>query len=912
MLEKLVGYCLRWPWFVVALTLALTGGGAYLTSERFAIDTDTNHLFASTIPWRHNEAELYRQFPQLDDLIVAVIDGKTPQAAEDAAKRLSASLAGKPLISRSWRPEDSDFFKQNGILFLSADEIKRATATVIAQKEILLPLAEDPTLRGLVDALLGNLRDVGQSKRGTAMVAAGLDEIDGALAKVLAHEPARVSWEKMLSVGAPQAEKPTVDPNADETRRIVLIKPIIDYSALQPGADAIALVRQAAAELGVDAAHDLKLRLTGQVPLADDEFSTISENMGLNLTLTLVVVTLILFAALRSPKLILAVLATLLAGLALTAGAGILLIGRFNMISVAFAALFIGLGVDFGIQFATRYREERHRLNGGDDDIGAALRNAARNIGFSLTLAAVSLLAGFFCFLPTDFRGVSELGLIAGVGMIIAYAATLTFLPAAIKLLRPAPETRPIEVGSLAAIDRWIVGHRTVVILNALLIAVAGAPFLQHLIFDSNPMNLRSQKVESVAAFLDLSKNPQTAPNTIEILAPSLDKARELAQQIGALPEVDHVLTVDALLPKDQSDKLPAIENAAFQLRNVFAPKVKPAPSDAETVAALQTAARSLRGVREAPAPDPRQMRARAGRRAAAQAAQAQTEAAAQKPIEQVTRFADLLEALSKADPQTREAARVAVFADFERLVGEMRQAFGAKAVTPETLPENLERDWISAEGKYRVEVFPKGDGNDRHVMTAFAHAVRRLAPDASGPPIVVAEAGATVVEAFEEAGFYSFVAIFLILAVALRNPKDVALTLGPLVLAGIVSLEATDALHLSLNFANIIALPLMFAVGVAFHIYYVIAWRRGVVDMLASSLTRAIFFSALTTGTAFGSLIFSSHPGTASMGALLAISLFFTLLAAFIVVPAFLGPPPTQAKQEPTPNPAFPEHVEL
>jgi uncharacterized protein len=133
---------------------------------------------------------------------------------------------------------------------------------------------------------------------------------------------------------------------------------------------------------------------------------------------------------------------------------------------------------------------------------------------------------------------------------------------------------------------------------------------------------------------------------------------------------------------------------------------------------------------------------------------------------------------------------------------------------------------------------------------------------------------------------------------VALRHPWDVAMTLGPLVLATLMTLEFMYIIDMPLNFANIIALPLMLAVGVAFHIYYVIAWRAGVVEMLASSLTKAIFFSAMATGTAFGSLMLSSHPGTASMGKLLALSLFFTLLAAFIIVPAFLGPPPVQARE--------------
>lgn len=866
MLERLVAFCLRWPWTVVLLTLALTGGGVYLTVTRFDIDTDTVHLFSSKIPWRQNEAALYKAFPQLDNLIVAVIDADTPEKADDAAKRLNASLQGKPPILRAWRPDEHEFFRQNGILFLDQATLQREMGILIAQRELMQPLAEDPSLRGLSSTLLSNMKQVGTSQRGLAMMSSGLDQVSTAFEAVLAGKEARVSWEKLLSGGGSEQTPAPADAPTLDKRRIVLVSPVIDFSALQPGADAIALVRKTAADLKLTKSEGATVRLTGQTPLADEEFATVAENMELNIAGTLAVVTAILFAALRSPKLIFAVLATLLAGLALTSGLGILVVGRFNMISVAFAALFIGLGVDFGIQFATRYREERHN----DNDLERALLAATSGIGGSLTLAAVALLAGFFCFWPTEFLGVSELGLIAGLGMIIAYVATLTFLPAAIKLLKPRAERLPVEQASLASIDRWIARHRPLVLVLTAMVVLGGAPFLRHLVFDSNPMNLRNQKVESVSTFLDLAKDPKTAPNTIEILAPSLDAMRELAKTIAALPEVDHVTTIDTLLPKDQDEKVPLLEHAVFQVRGVLDPKIKPAPSDAEIVAALTRASNALR---------------RSGPKA--------------KIPPAVTRFAAALEALAKASPRTREAARAAAFVDFERILVELRTNLKATRVTLQSMPADLASDWISADGKYRIEVAPKGDSNDRAVMAGFAESVQKIAPDASGPPIVVVEAGKTVVRAFLLSGVYAFVAIFAILVVALRRATDVALTLGPLVLAGIMSLEAADMLGMSLNFANIIALPLMFAVGVAFHIYYVIAWRKGVADMLASSLTRAIFFSALTTGTAFGSLFLSSHPGTASMGAFLVISLFFTLLAAFIVVPAFLGPPRTQETKE-------------
>ena len=255
--------------------------------------------------------------------------------------------------------------------------------------------------------------------------------------------------------------------------------------------------------------------------------------------------------------------------------------------------------------------------------------------------------------------------------------------------------------------------------------------------------------------------------------------------------------------------------------------------------------------------------------------------------------FSHAVAALAKASPAAREAAQKAIFAYFPDLVSKLRTTLDPRKVGLADLPDYITRDWVTSDGRARIEVFPKGNSNDNDTLATFAAAVRGVAPDATGAPITVVEAGRTIVHSFLEAGLFAFIAIFAILYVAMRSVKDVALALGPLVLAGIMSLEAAQLLGMSLDFANIIALPLMFGVGVAFHIYYLIAWRKGLGDMLASSLTRAIFFSSLTTGIAFGSLCLSSHPGTAGMGKLLALSLFFTLLAAFIIVPAFLGPPP-------------------
>jgi uncharacterized protein len=150
------------------------------------------------------------------------------------------------------------------------------------------------------------------------------------------------------------------------------------------------------------------------------------------------------------------------------------------------------------------------------------------------------------------------------------------------------------------------------------------------------------------------------------------------------------------------------------------------------------------------------------------------------------------------------------------------------------------------------------------------------------------------VVRAFIQAGLLALAAITVILFIVLRRWTDVLLTLVPLLVAIVVTLEICVATGLQLNFANIIALPLLLGVGVAFKIYYVMAWRAGRTKLLQSSLTRAVIFSAATTATAFGSLWLSNHPGTSSMGKLMALSLACTLAAAVLFQPALMGRPRT------------------
>lgn len=853
LIAQLIGASARRPWLVITGASVFCMFAVAFTVRNFAIDTDTAKLIAGDVPFRQREAVVDAAFPHRSDLIVVVIDADAPELAEHAAFALARRLTGDAAHVRNvWRPDGGPFFDRAAWLFAPRAEVAAVAQRLIAAQPLLGTLAQDPSLRGVMDALALMLEGARRDPSTYASLAPSLAALADAFAAVASGQPARFSWSALFRGGAP-------DPRG--LRRFVLVQPVLDYEALEPGGNATGALRDALRALHLADDPRIRVRLTGPVPLADEEFATLADGAALNSALTLAAVVALLWMALRSARLIAAVLASLITGLALTAAFGLLVFGRFNVISVAFAVLFIGLGVDFGIQLCVAYRAKR--VSGAPPL--SALRNAGAEIGAALLLAAAATAAGFYAFAPTQYRGLSELGVIAGTGMLIALSVTLTLVPALLAVLGPPRERSEVGFPRLAWMDRWVSRRRRAIVAGAALVAAAGLALSPRVEFDFNPLNLRSARVESVATLLDLMRDPYTTPNTIDVLSPTLADAAALAGTIAALPEVDHVVTLDTFVPLRQQETLPLIEDAAFLLDPGLNPAhVRPAPDDAEVARALLGAARSL------------EQAARAGSGANADPG--------------ALRLAAALQRLGHADATLREQAQAALVPGLVTTLDQVRAALAATSVTAASLPTELKRDWVAADGRARIEVFPKGDANDNATLRRFVAAVAAVAPDATGAPVAIRESGRTIVRAFLLAGLYAFIAIVVLLAFALRNATAVALTLAPLLLSGLATLGICVAAGFPLNYANIIALPLMFGIGVAFNIYYVTAWRAGRANLLQSSLTRAVVFSALTTGTAFGSLWLSHHPGTASMGRLLTLSLACTLAAALVFLPALLG----------------------
>ena len=680
-----------------------------------------------------------------------------------------------------------------------------------------------------------------------------LAQLASTIDDLLQGKPATFSWNALMTGEAPKPR---------ELRRLIRVSPVLDFDALEPGAAASETIRKEAVALGLTPDHGVTVRLTGPVAMADEEFATVADGALLNVLLTAAAVLLILWFALRSARVIFAVMLSLFAGLVITAALGLAMVGALNLISVAFAVLFVGIGVDFGIQFAVRYRAERHR----DNNLNAALGSAAKLIAKPLSLAAAATAAGFYAFLPTAYLGVSELGLIAGTGMIVAFFTSITMVPALLTLLRAPAEPEAIGYRSLAPVDRFMAKYRIPILIGTLIVVVAGLPLLTKLKFDFNPLNLRSAKVELVATLLELMKDPETSPNAINILVPSLDEAQPLGDKARSrCRRSQDVVTLQSFVPEKQEEKLAIIADAGVS-----------AQSDARC----------------------RRDRSGAKRRGDASGARAMQP----RPIAtmkgddaekaEAAKMAQSLQALADATPERRAEVEKALLSGLKLRLEQIRASLKAEAVSLDSLPPELKQDWIAKDGRARIEVRPSGDPNDNANMERFADAVLKVAPEATGTPILIQESAKTIVDAFLQAAALALISITLILAFVLRRVTDVLVTLVPLLLAAVVTLELTVLFGLPLNFANIIALPLLLGVGVAFKIYYVLAWREGETSLLASPLTRAVLFSAATTATAFASLWLSNHPGTSSMGKLLSLALVTTLVAAVLFQPILMGPP--------------------
>ncbi|KAA5606643.1 MMPL family transporter [Roseospira marina] len=855
----------RYRWGVLALVALLTALSLWAVTTRIGVSTDTSTMLDPDLPFQQQNRAMKDAFPQLGGELVIVIDAATATQADQAAARLTEALAQRDGLFAFVSDLAGDpFFRRNGLLFLSLDEVYALSDTLAEAQPFLGTLWRDPSLRGLAD-LMGDAAD--------QITAGGLDGVALPLGPVLDRMAAVTTAQSEGDTAARLDWRALIQGDAGgvaAARHLILAKPKRSFGSLTPAGDAMRAIRATAQDLGLTPENGVRVRLTGSAAMESEELGSVQTGMDVAGAITFVAVVSLLVLGLRSPRLILATVVTLIVGLCWTAGLAALAVGTLNMISVAFAVLFIGLSVDFGIHFGLRYKEERDRNPGPTPaDNRAALRAAARGVGPGLALCAVAAAIAFLSFLPTDYRGLAQLGLISGMGMIVAFIANLTVPPALLGQWPVRPARNAGTGGDPAG--RWagrlegaLRRHARTVALVALALGIGAVALAPGARFDFDPLNLRDRGTESVATLFDLLKDPRVTPYTMDILADDLDAADALADRVAALPEVSSAITARDLVPADQDEKLMVIQDMALFLGPALAQEPRPAPDAAERRQARDALTTAL------------------ARIAAASEADPVTQAAAGR----------LTNALNQLEPDTLARVAEALTGDLPPMLTRLRETLAAGPVTLDDLPEALRGRYLAADGRARVEVRPARDPRDPGQLAQFVDAVRAEVPTATGSPVLIRESGRTVMRAFAEAAGLALVGITLVLAVTLRRLRDILLVYAPLTLAALLTVATAALFDLPFNFANVIVLPLLFGLGVASAIHLVHRERAeaDVSHAMTSSTPRAVVFSALTTIGSFGSIAASSHPGTASMGVLLTIAIGLTLVCTLGVLPALLA----------------------
>lgn len=820
---------------VITILAGLAGGWAF---GNLRLAGDVSELVDTQADFLQNYGAYKTAFPQHRRLNVIVIDGADARRARIAETALLDGLRAAPALFPSiFAPGDEPYLRRHALLFLDADRLGRLVDDLAVAQPALALLSRDPSLRGLA-ALFERMPPGagGAIDRLAERIATTAEALIGG-------QPRETSWGEVLlgEAGAP-------------TRRLIVFQGSLDSDDGSVARQQIEMVRSIIREAALTEPNGVRVSMTGRGPLSSAELSQAIDSIQFAGLLSLAFVVVLLWVGLGSFRAIAAALLTLAAGLAFTAAFAAATIGTLNVLSLTFAVLFVGLGIDFTIHLILR------RIGESDQDGPAGWAGVMGGLGPTISLCGLTTAIAFLSFWPTAFRGLAELGLIAAVGMLVAVAVSFTILPPLLEILAVKPEGR--RARALVPGTNGLVGFTSKaarpISIAAILMLAGAAVVASQVRFDFNSLNLQSRDSEAVKTLVSLHGDGTITPYTLTVAVPDLAAADRAAAALRALPEVGAVKTLRDLIPADQDLQLAMIEEARILLGpSVLSPRPLPPPDIPARAAAV------------------------------AQLASLQGDAAIMR---MAAAFATLA-AQPDRDALSLRLERL-IGLDFVDSMSLLREALSAEPVSLATLPASLRARETGAGDVLRVVVLPREDLRDYRALGSFVNAVQALYPAATGRPALEAGVGDIVVAAFRQAFVTSAIAIFLILLATLRSFGDAALVMVPLLLAASLTAATMVILSIPLNVANVIVLPLLLGMGVDNGLHVVGRYResRSVQNVYRSTTPRAVVVSVLTTLFSFVALAFADHRGMASMGQLLAIAIGFLLVSTLLVLPALLA----------------------
>ena len=864
LLSRWGNWSLSHPWSVLLLAAIFTSLAWQYTANNLSVNTDTAELVAPEAPFQQNRRKFEKQFSQDMQTLLLVVKSDSPELTKAATKRLGRLLqADQDNFGSVYLPNDNRFFHKNGLLYLDVGDLQELSDTLSQAQPFIGRLYQQTDLNGFFSIFEDALTQKDSNQDLPVDLPSLLEKVAGALHKTTNGHNALLSWEALIT-----DKKKFASDNG-----YILALPKFDYTKIRPAENAVVAIRKAVQEIQDPNLPEVTVTITGEAGLEDDELAGMSSGTFTASIFSVVLVLFILLLAYRSMMLTVATLFTLALGMVFCGTFAAVAVKELDLISVAFAVSNIGLGVEYAIHFCLRYRD--YILNHCSKT--RALHGAIMATSPSLMLCAGTTAIGLYAFIPTDYKGVSELGLLAGTSLFICVGVTLTVLPVLLRIM-PAPSNSlpnadkpgmlskmPIKLAALT-----LHFAKPIVIVTVLLAIVAGV-LMTHVQTDFNPINLRDPNSESVVAFKELTKDKDTTPMTLTVLTKEADKTKALQQQLEKLSTVDRTVSLFDFVPADQESKLAIIEEMVtvmgFQAARFpdLKAEIDPTAAIAHMVATIGRILPEKTNARE---------------------------------IAALTAFKTelqglLLEFENRQQPDRRvfvEKIQTTLLGTLPGVMNELLTGLNAEEITLDALPPDIKERWLSKEGWYRIQIYPKKDLNDLANLEEFITQVQALAPETTDLPVMYWESMKEVVGAFQQAITIALVTIALVLFSIRRSITDTLLIMTPLILAGLFTMASTVITHTPINFANIIALPLLLGFGVDNGIHMVEKLRHSLSEkqnIYQSSTARAMFYGALTTSSSFAGLAFSPHQGIASMGLVITMGIFWIMTCTFVILPA-------------------------
>lgn len=878
----------RYPWPVLVVSLVLFVLSLAGSARFLEFQTNREDLISAKDELHVMQERYLQEFPSSDDIVVMVKGGTTAQR-EGYVDTLAELLEGSPEHFKAIFPRvELPFLASRALLFLPEQDLEDLVAAVKEAQPFLLSLSSPEGLASLLSDFEGNVSGSGQDKLVSMLPFLGdiFHELRRAVetrGRADYHSP----WGGLLFGGtsaelAERAQDGLQDTSfyhttAEGSVHILLLR------FAKRDAETITLLRETVEKARL-AFPNLEVGVTGEPLLEHDEMVSSEADSSRSGTLSMVLVAILFSLAFRQFGRPFAILGSFVLGAGWTIGFTTLAIGHLNLLTVSFFTILVGSGVDFGIHIILRYEEEFATCG----DTGKAMDSAMVGTGTDIAVSAFSTAAAFGAVGLTNFKGVSELGIIAGCGILLCLIATVLPLPAIILLLdrnRQPTETKSMTFGSrilAARAESAVLKKAPWTLALVLLSLLVAAPKIASVGFDYNLLRLQDQRLESVQTEMSLIRDGGKTVLFSVALANDIDHARKMKAQFEALPAVSHVETISDLFPEVTPRKLRALHELKTLVKDVEIPD--PTGSGSEVVGGKE-----LRRLGD-------------GFMELERFFKDQRDGLIHHPSERVrnstskfeVEMDQLFKELSTLGPGPIEDGltnfQVNFFRDLDNMVEFLKQQDDNPHMGLSDLPENLRLRSVGESGKLALRIYPEKNIWERDALDEFVAQVRTSDPQVVGAPVMIWHHTNTLKGAFESAGLNAFFAITVILLLYFKSLRWTLLAMIPLALGVLFMLYAMAHQGISFNLANFMGLPLLLGIGMDYGIHVLHrAQEEKRVNMFDHSTGPATMLSALTTVAGFGTLALGGHQGVASLGFILAAGAMGIMISALIVLPALL-----------------------